>query len=97
VSDNSAPSAITRQLRITGRVQGVGYRWSMVEAALRLGVIGWVRNRPDGSVEAVVSGVPHGVQALIDWAERGPPQAQVQSVAVTALDVEPLPNGFEQR
>ena len=87
----------TLRLRITGRVQGVGYRWSMVQEAQRLGVSGWVRNQRDGSVEAVVGGAPEAVQALMDWAKGGPPQARVDGVAVSALDGESVPRGFEQR
>ena len=73
---------VTRRLAVRGRVQGVGYRFSMVEAAERLGVTGWVRNRADGSVEAIVQGAPEAVDAVIAWARKGPPSAVVQSVQV---------------
>ncbi len=74
---------VTRHLVIRGRVQGVWYRESMRQAAERLGVNGWVRNRLDGSVEALLQGEEAQVQALIDWAWQGPPAAQVQSVEVS--------------
>ena len=86
---------IIRHLCITGRVQGVGYRWSMAQEAKRLGVNGWVRNRLDGSVEAVVSGSIGSVEDLIEWAQRGPHLARVDGV-----DVAPargLFEGFDQR
>ena len=57
---------VTRQLRIHGRVQGVYYRASMVAEATRLGLHGWVRNRADGSVEALAQGGAPAVQALVD-------------------------------
>ena len=96
---HSAPASglITRHLRITGRVQGVGYRWSMAQQAQRLGVNGWVRNRRDGSVEAVACGSAAAVQALVEWAKRGPSGAKVASMETTAMaDGEKLA-GFEQR
>ena len=74
---------LTRHLSIVGRVQGVGYRYAMCEAADRLGVRGWVRNRRDGSVEAVIQGSEAAIQSLIAWAQRGPPSAQVAAVQVT--------------
>ena len=77
---------ITRRLRITGRVQGVGYRYGLRDEAQRLGVTGWVRNRLDGSVEAVVQGAPAQVEQLIAWARRGPPAARVADVGVDALE-----------
>lgn len=81
--ESSAVSTVTRHLRITGRVQGVGYRYHMAQEASRLGLAGWVRNRSDGSVEALVHGPQEAVEALIAWAHRGPPLARVEGVAVT--------------
>jgi len=72
----------TRRLSIRGKVQGVGFREAMTREALRLGITGWVRNRHDGRVEAVVQGTPERVQAMIDWAHRGPPAAHVLDVTV---------------
>lgn len=71
-----------RRLVITGLVQGVGYRYGMVAAARRLGVAGWVRNRRDGSVEAMVAGTAEQVAEMITWARRGPAGAEVAHVAV---------------
>ena len=87
---------VTRQLRIHGRVQGVYYRASMVAEATRLGLHGWVRNRADGSVEALAQGGAPAVQALVDWARRGPPQALVKRVDVADAEPQTLPP-FEQR
>lgn len=89
---------ITRHLFVTGHVQGVGYRWSMAQAAQRLGVQGWVRNRSDGRVEACAWGTSLAVKALIDWARQGPPQARVSAVVVGNVpDGGVPPVGFEQR
>lgn len=82
--------AVTLLLTIRGRVQGVGFRYSMVEEAARLGIAGWVRNRRDGSVEAVVQGSPAAVEAMRRWAQRGPPGA-----AVTEAIAAPVPGEFE--
>ncbi len=90
------PVPITRHLRIEGQVQGVGYRASMMAQARRLDVRGWVRNRVDGGVEAVLQGTPKAVGALVDWARQGPPQARVQRVLVSEITA-PALTGFEQR
>ena len=79
---------ITRQLRIEGRVQGVGYRASFAAEAEAGGVSGWVRNRRDGSVEAVVQGTPEAVETIIAWARRGPPAARVTRVDALAAQGE---------
>jgi len=71
---------------IHGRVQGVGFRDSMRCEAERLGVTGWVRNRRDGTVEAVVAGSAAAVTEIVQWAHRGPPAAQVTWVAVAETD-----------
>ena len=73
---------VTRHLKIAGRVQGVGYRDALRRQALECGVSGWVRNRRDGTVEAVVQGSAQAVDQVIAWARRGPPAARVQSVDV---------------
>ena len=69
---------VTRRLRIEGRVQGVWFRESMRREAESLGVTGWVRNRLDGSVEAVVQGNPQAVAAIAAWARRGPDHSEVR-------------------
>ena len=70
----------TRQIRVIGRVQGVGYRYALRDEALRLGVTGWVRNRVDGSVEALLQGDAAALTQLIAWARRGPRLAQVDEL-----------------
>lgn len=77
---------MTRHLVITGRVQGVWYRESMRLEAERLGIAGWVRNRRDGAVEAMVHGDETGVEAIIAWAWVGPPSARVDSVEATPAE-----------
>jgi acylphosphatase len=76
-------SDIARHLLIHGRVQGVFYRESMHQQAERLGVSGWVRNRRDGSVEAVVQGPAEAVAQLMAWARHGPPAAAVSGIEVS--------------
>ena len=73
---------VTRQIRIEGRVQGVGFRaWTVAEAAA-LGLAGWVRNEPDGSVLVLAAGPEARVSELIAELHRGPPAARVREVEV---------------
>ena len=72
----------TRHLVIRGRVQGVGYRLSMVREAERLGIAGWVRNRRNGSVEAEIAGNHEAMAELLAWCRRGPPGAHVAAIDV---------------
>ena len=74
---------VTLRLRITGRVQGVGFRDAMRSEALRHGVRGWVRNRREGSVAALGQGTAAAVAATRAGARRGPPAARVTDVAVS--------------
>ena len=88
-------TTVVLHLRIHGIVQGVGYRWNLVQAARLRGLTGWVRNRHDGSVEAMASGPRDALDELVAWARQGPPGARVDKV-----DVEPGEgrfDGFEQR
>ncbi len=85
----------TRHLSIRGRVQGVGFRNYIAYKAQQLGVCGWVRNRVDGSVEAVVHGPAAAVDAIIECAQRGPRAAQV--IAVTVSNDEGAYIAFELR
>lgn len=69
-------------LLISGRVQGVFYRANTRDEARRLGLVGWVKNLPDGRVEAVVEGEEEKIKQLIDWCHQGPPGAIVRGVEV---------------
>jgi acylphosphatase len=91
---------LTRRLFIHGRVQGVGFRWSLNAKANALGLAGWVRNRHDGSVEALVRGEPDAVEALTVWAWQGPPAARVDRVITRDepdQDTPEVRGGFRQR
>ena len=88
---------VARQIRVSGRVQGVGYRASLQDEADRHGVTGWVRNRRDGSVEALLQGPQSAVEAVIAWARRGPPGARVDSLSDTAAHTDASHSRFAQR
>jgi acylphosphatase len=77
---------MVKRLKITGRVQGIGFRYYMNHEARKLGITGWVRNCSDGSVEAIVSGTPKAVETIIAWARAGPPAAVVDNVEISATD-----------
>jgi acylphosphatase len=82
-----------RRVVVHGFVQGVGFRYAVERAARTRRVAGWVRNRPDGTVEAVFEGVSEDVEALVDFCRRGPRGAEVERVDVTAESAEGL-TGF---
>ena len=91
---------ITRRLTIHGRVQRVGFRWALRAQATALGLCGWVRNRADGSVEALLCGTPEAVDALTEWAWLGPSGARVERLLVQDQPGELPPemtSGFELR
>jgi acylphosphatase len=88
---------LTKHLRITGLVQGVFFRESMRQQAAQLKITGWVRNRRDGTVEAIVQGDAHAIEQIIGWARRGPPSARVDGVDVEPLRDEPDYTGFEKK
>lgn len=77
---------IARSVRVVGRVQGVGFRWSTASQADSLGVRGWVQNLVDGSVESHVEGSQDQVEAMLVWLESGPPAARVDEVRSEPTD-----------
>jgi acylphosphatase len=94
-TETAMSDTTTIRVRITGRVQGVWYRGWTVDHARRLGLSGWVRNRRDGSVEAVFAGPEEAVRAMIELCRQGPPAALVHDVA-EQTENEPVPPGFRQ-
>ena len=88
--------ALQARLTISGRVQGVGYRDWAITTALRLGLTGWVRNRMDGAVEALIVGEDQAVGQMIDACRRGPAMARVDNVDIEPVDLDVLPDGFRQ-
>lgn len=78
--DGSGSAAERRHIWIAGKVQGVWYRESTRREAEQRGVVGWVRNLPDGRVEAVFEGPAAAVRELVAWCRRGPPGARVESL-----------------
>ncbi|HBG45394.1 MAG TPA: acylphosphatase [Deltaproteobacteria bacterium] len=83
---------VRAHLIIEGLVQGVSYRAATVETARQHGVSGWVKNNPDGNVEAIIEGDKAMVEKLIDWCRKGPPLARVERVNVSW---EPFKNEFD--
>lgn len=86
-----------RRFWVSGRVQGVFFRASTREEALRLGLAGWVRNRPDGSVEVLARGTPAALDGLAQWLVQGPPLARVDQVVATEEPGISACTGFEIR
>lgn len=87
---------VRRRLVVQGEVQGVFFRDSMRERAESEDVAGWVRNRDDGAVEAVLEGEPAAVDRVIDFAREGPPRAEVGDIEVNDEEPEDL-SGFRVR
>lgn len=87
---------VGRNVRVTGRVQGVFFRAWTAEQARALSVTGWVRNCPDGSVEAHIAGTADAVQTMIDDMRDGPPHAKVSQLQIDEVDPEPG-QGFSVR
>ena len=79
---------VTSHLRISGRVQGVGFRFALQREALAHSLAGWVRNRRDGTVEAVLQGEAAAVEAVQAWAKRGPAASRVDRVELQAAQGE---------
>ena len=77
---------IARRVVVRGRVQGVFFRDSARRAAASRGVAGWVRNCPDGTVEAWFEGEPEAVESMVAWARSGPSRADVESVDVDEVE-----------
>jgi acylphosphatase len=90
------PRVIRRRLIVHGRVQGVGFRWAIARAAESRGVAGWVTNRADGTVEAVLEGEPEAVESVVRVSREGPRGAQVERVEVAEEEPEAL-SGFTAR
>jgi acylphosphatase len=93
---SSPEPAVSRHVVVSGRVQGVGFRWSARHRARELGVAGWARNLADGRVEAVLEGEEGSVSAMLDWLAEGPPGARVTDLQVVECPAEGH-EGFEIR
>ena len=88
---------IAWRVTIRGRVQGVGYRDAMVDAASAFGVCGWVRNRGDGTVEALIQGEDSAAERLLSWCRRGPPAARVIDIRTLAVTPDATLVAFARR
>jgi acylphosphatase len=88
---------MAREVRIFGRVQGVGFRWWTKDKADELGLRGWVRNRRDGSVEALLDGPAEALERMLEALRQGPPGARVERLETAESDELPDREDFEQR
>jgi len=96
-SDDDRNDIQTCRLRVRGLVQGVGFRFALCAEARHLRLTGWVRNRHDGSVEALLHGPRPAVESLLDWAHVGPSAARVDAVELSPATLDEPLTGFEQR
>ena len=90
-------NAIRTRVRVTGRVQGVSYRMSAAQAARRLGLVGWVRNKRDGSVELEIQGTRAKVLEMVSWCRRGPAAAEVTGVTEEPAEPSDAEHSFRIR
>jgi len=88
--ESNTGERVRLHLLISGRVQGVAFRYCMADRCRQLGVTGWVRNLADGSVEAEIEGDPKAVESAVAWARQGPPAARVAEVVT---DERPVRSG----
>ncbi len=93
----SAEERVRAHVWVSGRVQMVYFRGSTQQVAREAGLAGWVRNLPDGRVEAVFEGPRQAVQALLDWCRHGPPTAVVEDIEVRWEPPQDEPPGFRVR
>ena len=96
MNDDKKNNPTRTRVLVSGHVQGVFFRDSTREKAQALGLAGWVRNLPDGRVEAVFEGKDDRVEEMVSWCKYGPPEARVQDVSTKSEDPENL-GGFEVR
>lgn len=96
-SHERAMTRRTVRVLVAGRVQGVGFRAFAIRAANRLGIDGWVRNLPDGRVEALAAGEAEAIAAFLEALRQGPPLARVTAVEVAEAPDQAPAAGFVQR
>ena len=89
--------SVARRVVVSGRVQGVGFRWATMAEGRRRGVTGWVRNLAGGDVEAFVQGDEHAVAGMLGWLREGPSSARVWRCIVDDAEPDPSSAGFEIR
>lgn len=77
---------VTKYIHVFGKVQGVGYRATLRALAYKTSITGWVRNLPDGSVEAVLQGHPDIIKKVLSWCHQGPKQATIDNILVRDLE-----------
>lgn len=79
-----------KRFLVSGRVQGVGFRFATQEQALQLGLTGWVRNSSDGSVEILAEGTARALTSFEEWLWQGPPMSWIEKVQVTVEEARPM-------
>lgn len=95
-SQSPAPEMIARRVRVRGVVQGVGFRATCMHHAIAHGIVGWVRNCRDGSVEAWLQGPPQALERMCAWLRQGVVGARVTGIEVEPQpQLDPMPGGFE--